>query len=74
MAERRRFRSGDAPRVAKRVRRTRCAGSGVGRTPNRTAGQHANGADAPLKSDGARLIRTVGRTNSSHHVEERKEA
>ena len=31
----------------------------MGGTQLRTTGQHANGADAPLNSDGARLIRTV---------------
>ena len=50
VAERRRLRSGDASRVASRVLPNSPRGLKRGRNRHqRTAGQHANGADAPLK-------------------------
>ena len=61
LAERRRLRPGDASRLAGRVRGVRRKSAGVGGAVIRTAGYHANGADAPVTADGARLIRNVDR-------------
>ena len=60
LAKRRRLRSGDAPRLARCVRGTRGPSPDMdGQCGQRRAGQQANGADAPLSRDGARLIRSV---------------